>query len=344
MLQNTKTVVIVSLKKPILEPRMKKLAFSLQPAYKVLLIGSHSNNTTSADFVTLPHSSLNIFSILLEVAVKLIKNKPDLLIVQHPLLLIFSPFFRCMYDVQENYRLNFLHNPAYKSPQKYLLAFGVAALEWMYQPFVCKFILAEKVYARQLKFKNAFVLENKFLGGLPDCQVPERLKFLVCGTISRLFGVERAVLFFERVHQLLPESELEVCGHLVEPALGKWLEDRAQRNPAIKLCLSTAPVEHELLLRKMAACSFVVLAHAPNPCIEGKIPTKVYECLALRKPMIAQIGHEFSDLIVSCDAGFVLDFENISEDIFPKLFLDYYRKPLSINPFWQRDEFWKVVN
>jgi glycosyltransferase involved in cell wall biosynthesis len=321
---------------------MKKLAVSFSEMGHVYLVGFSNFNTPKTQFVTFGYKNSSVWRRLLELAKFLRKVKPDLLVVQHPLLLVFSLWFPTVYDVQENYRLNFLFNPAYSSPSKYLLAWAVGIWERFFGLFVKKFLYAEEIYASQLKFRPYSILENKFEGSQSQFQAASERVFLLCGTISRLFGLEEAFAFFERAELRFPESRLRVLGHLVEPQLLGKLKEKASQNPKISLEVSLEPLPHGLILQAMAQSWFVLLPHLPNPCIQDKIPTKVFECLAMQKPMLAQRGHRFAELIEKNRAGLALDWSEL-ESNFPNLEQSFYTQPLSLNPFWEKQELLKAI-
>ncbi len=320
-------ILILSLKKPVDEPRMTKIALSVS-GHRVERIGGEHRWGAWGRFWQ-AYRRIGEFS-------------PDWVIIQHPILLPLAWVWRrswFAYDVQENYALNLLHNPAYRYPTKYLKATMIRLIERMTIHRISVFFLAEQVYALQLRFPRSVVVENRcWPEGLPERRPAAYPVLLVCGTISRLFGADRAVRFFERLQKHFPEVILEVVGHGVEADLVDWLHQKAVANPAIKLQISPKPMEHPILLRSMARAWFLLLPHPRNPCTAGKFPTKLYEALAIGVPVLAQAGHDFAQLVETHQAGLVIDFEDSNTETIARQMKNHNLwVKTALNPFWEKE-------
>jgi hypothetical protein len=60
----------------------------------------------------------------------------------------------------------------------------------------------------------------------------------------------------------------------------------------------------------------VLLPYKSNKSTENRIPTKVFECLSLGIPMIANECQIWSEIIKDLNAGLCIDFENYNFEIF----------------------------
>ncbi len=174
-------ILIASLLKPIDDVRsFERFSLSLAPDFQVFIFGSPSNFPPKffdqIDFFPLPFFPRTFFQRIQGIyffTKKLFDSKPDILIIQSPELLIVGVFyklffagqknskggiglsFKLIYDIQENYFNNILYQNYYTNWKKYLLAFGVRAVETFYSLFVDCFFLAEKSYERELSFINS---------------------------------------------------------------------------------------------------------------------------------------------------------------------------------------------
>ena len=172
-------VVIASVLKPIDDTRMyEKFGLSMAKTnkYDTNIIGFASKNVKPHDSLTFhplgtfPRLSWarlwapwKVYRIYLQV-------KPQLIIANtHEILLVtvlYKIFFgaKIIYDVRENYVKNIMHTTVFPRLLRPMLAAWVRLKELITKPFFNQYLLAEKIYRKQLGFlpDRAVVIENKY--------------------------------------------------------------------------------------------------------------------------------------------------------------------------------------
>lgn len=327
---NKKVIAIISVLKPVDDPRnYEKIATSLGNTnkYDINIIGFKSKNIPASPCVTIHpefsfrRKSFKRLAAPFKIGEKLIKLKPELVIVTCAELLVVTCLYkilfgcRIIYDVQENYFRNFLYSGAYSRLLKYPVAVLVRLLEYATAPLIDQFFLAEHIYARQLHFigKRFIVLENKALlpEGFKKASKPqsEQYRFLYCGTITRHYGALEAITFYKNLQKLFPEATLTIIGHAPEPRFFSEVRNAATNYPGIFLLGDGGIIPHSEILKEMSSTDFVLLPYHSGPNVEGRIPTKLYECLAHEIPVIIPENASWSYLILENNAGIMHDFK-----------------------------------
>lgn len=70
------------------------------------------------------------------------------------------------------------------------------------------------------------------------------------------------------------------------------------------------PISHTILLQELQKTDFVILPYLFNKSTQNCIPTKFYECLAYKKPMLISKNSKWESFINPLDAGMFVDFED----------------------------------
>ena len=253
----------------------------------------------------------------------LIKLKPTLVITCTPELLVPASLYKMIYnsklwyDVQENYRRNIRYQAVYPALLKPLLSAAIGLIEYGTRPMVNHYLLAEKGYLKELSFvKNKHtVLENKYV---PPGEAPKRghrfdsnqhktdspvikddndsnpgtkeLLLIFTGTCSRENGILQAISLVTSLREHGKPIRLQIVGHVPDSEILALIQqEQAQRGSKwIQLIGNGELVPHQTILEYAAKADYGLVAHQPNPSNENCIPTKIYEYLGLRLPMILQ--------------------------------------------------------
>jgi glycosyltransferase involved in cell wall biosynthesis len=352
-----KVIAIISVLKPVDDTRnYEKIAISLGNTnkYDINIIGFKSKNIPDSTAITAHHEfdfdrkSAKRLLASFKIWQKLIKLKPDLIIVTCAELLgvmcLYKIIFGCriIYDIQENYFRNILYSGAYPVALRHPAAFLVRLLEYATSPFVDSFLLAEKVYEQQLPFirKRYVVIENKAI--LPkDLKKSlkthgQRLRFLYCGTISRHFGAMDAITFFKKLQSFIPGSELVIAGHAPDKQFFSEILLTIVGIPSIQLVGNGDLVPHNDILKEMTQADFVLMPYHSDPSVDGRIPTKLFECLAMEIPVIISPNKDWSRLIIANNAGIIYDFKSTTDTAFKKelLSVPFFGKHTSKYYLW----------
>ncbi len=300
-------IVLASVLKPIDDTRMfEKIGKSLArvPEYEIFIIGYPSQQPPyNAGIKFIPHPNFHRLSlrrllIPLLTMKNIIKVKPDALIVNtHELLIVAVTFkilfgMRIIYDVQENYWRNIVWTDTFPPIIRHLLALWVRGKETLLAGFFHLFILAEKGFEKEMKFlKNNFIiLENK--SSLPEGRTRLKssgsIRLLFSGTISESTGVFQAIDLARALYQLDNSIELLIIGYCAVPATLKKIHHLIQDKSYITLIGGDQLVPHEDIVAQLYCSDFGIICYPSSPHTENKIPTKLYEYLSARLPIILQ--------------------------------------------------------
>ncbi|MBN7810817.1 hypothetical protein J0A68_07615 [Algoriphagus sp. H41] len=235
-----------------------------------------------------------------------------------PLASFWKPIlgYKLVYDVQENYRANLDLNPTLSSAAKSRAAKLIQSAEDTDR--IDLYLLAEKCYLNEMPEKTpCLVLENKFRGEVQPTQPIQFLdkrsfRFCITGTITPAFGIWEAVTWFETILPVYPVSTLEIIGHCPLDDFGAKLAQASRQNPQIKLRLDSAPIAHEALIHTLKKADFALLPYQSHPAIDGKMPTKLFECAALGIPVLVSPSPPWVDFLKPFAGGHSVDFSTPS--------------------------------
>lgn len=245
---------------------------------------------------------------------QLLKLKPTTIIVCAvellPVTLLFKFLFssksnkiKLVYDVQENYAFNILYQDNYPRFLKKIIAFLIRSFEKFSSSFIDLYLLAEKCYLEEMPFlkkTNYIFLENKFLPNdsfnkdfnNSDYLKTKEITFLLYGSFSKTYGTLEGILFFKKLKQELQKQEfsatLVLAGYCSDNEYSKQLIEVTENESSILLVNQAIdkPISHEILLHQLQKTDFVILPYLFNKSTQNCIPTKFYECLAYKKPIL----------------------------------------------------------
>lgn len=358
-----KKLLIASVLKPVDDTRMyEKFALSLAQTnkYEVNIIGFSGNSQPAHPNIRF----LPLFSFVRNspkrllasffYAKKVLQLKPELTIVTCSELLGVSWLIRRIfglkycYDMQENTWRNIL----WSADKPTLLRKALASLVWLndrsFLPSTEQVFIAERCYKNEWSFSKGqvvYVLENKarkpallLLDAAFSKGVNQSIKLCFTGTILESYGIQDAIALVDHLIKQGQNICLHVAGHCPRKALYDWLFEQQKSRSWLKLQISTSPVSHQNLLKVLAEADYAVIAYKLNPSNEGCFPTRIYEALAYRKPMLFKKGHPWTTLIDKYDCGLAVDFDSPKVDLQPRLKTGFYRYELPENIFWEYEE------
>ncbi|MCH7399224.1 glycosyltransferase [Belliella sp. DSM 107340] len=359
---NKPKIAIASILKPLHDARsFYRLGLSLRETnkYHLNIIGFSLKNVPSEediDFFTLFDSnrdnprrlfvSINFISILKKI-------KPEVLIITTYELLpaaVLMKFFlkyRLVYDVQENYELNIKENKTISGWKKWLAISWVRTVQNISKPFIDKCIFAEACYQEEMPtIKNFVVLENKFFGKIKKIQTvkfdtDQPLEFLISGTLTKVYGIVDAMLWFGELVKNKPTYKLKIIGHVTIAEYGKRIEEIASKIPQIRLEISPSPIDYKEILRSYNECDIVLLPYHQLPSIHPKIPSKLYESLAMGKPFIFSPNMNWERITNRYGAGLSVNFfepEYAKVEIEKILKKEFYTHGMDKFPYWKSKE------
>lgn len=298
-------IVIASVLKPVDDTRMfEKMGISLAPFYKVDIIGYPSTkppDTGAIDFHPLPpFHRLSLGRILapFRILFRTLILKPDLFIITtHELLFAaFTMKFlrgsKIIYDVRENYRRNILHTNTFPLILRPLLASWVAMKEWFGRLYVDHYFLAEDGYREELFFPTGkfTVLENKFRRPQNFAERKDRrdgtIRLLFSGTLNEGTGIFTAIDLSEKLHALSDKITLTIIGYCAQGEVLAKIRKAISNKSYVTLVGGDTLVPHEEILNAIQESDFGIVSYPPNPSTINSVPTKLYEYMACRLPII----------------------------------------------------------
>jgi hypothetical protein len=281
------------------------------------------------------------------------KVKPDIIIVSTwellPAAVVGKIVFggKLVYDVQENSIFNLQYNRSMSTWKRAFTKRVIRFFETISRPFVSYFLLAEKCYVKELPaFTPYLVLENKYHENPVDIKEEvrlnkERLKFLISGTITEVYGILDAIEWFKVIHQSLPSFHLNIIGHCTLPAFKEKIKKASEGIEAISLTLPEEAVPYTEILEAYAQSDVILMPYHQLPSIKDKIPSKLYESLALGKPYLISPNTKWKVLTEKYNSGLSIDFrdlENAAKNLAFFLQGTYYLTLPGDEVLWKSDE------
>ncbi|HZY80146.1 MAG TPA: hypothetical protein VFE50_11530 [Cyclobacteriaceae bacterium] len=352
-----KKIVIASVLKPADDVRaFEKMAMTLAgEGHQVYLVGMPS--TTSVSPPNIHFIELSPFNRLswrrlarpLRVLRKVRKVKPEVLIVNTHELLIVSFLNRILfggkivYDIQENYYRNILHTHAFSSWLRMPVAMWVRMKEYLFVPFFNQVILAEKCYVDELSFvpKSSTILENKSVlpPGFERRPSANKIILAFTGTLGESTGVFQAIELAEKLHEKRADIELHIMGFCALPNVLADIMSRCSGKSYIKLLAGKMQIGHSSILDLISKAHFGIISYPASPHTAGRIPTKLFEYLSARLPILLQDNSPWVGLTNRVSAAIVVDFHNPDVD---RLLKDMTSKTFYTGPvdefFWRSEE------
>lgn len=351
-----KVIAIISVLKPVDDTRnFEKVARSIGNTnkYDINIIGFSTKNIPSDRNITFHpifnfrrNSSKRLIASIL-IFRKLLKLKPELIIVTTSELLIVSIVnkilfgVKIIYDVQENYYRNILYTNTYPPPLKYVIAFGVRTIELISSLFIDQYILAEKVYFNQMKYlsSKSEVIENKALIPFHLRQIKQEknkeLVFVYSGTIADHYGIFEAIDFIKNLKATIDSIHFIIIGYTAQDKTYKKIQKLIRNLSYIKIIGGNRLVPHSQILMEMEMADFCLLPYQTNKSTEGRIPTKLYECMAMEIPVIISPNPAWDSIIKENNAGIIYDFNSKSPQLSERLQNQFYGNNISFQSMWE---------
>ena len=324
--EKKKKIVIASVLKPVNDTRMtEKIAFSLTSLGDVSVIGfSADYNSTKVRIINLPYfKRISIKRLLMpwKILRYVVGISPHVFIITTHELLVVAIFARLItgcrlvYDIQENYYRNIKFTSAFPISIRNLVAAYVRVKEIVASVFVTHFFLAERSYQDELSFhgRRYSVIENKVIRPA-TLALPARNKnaFLFSGTLAESTGVFIAIDLVERLHECDASITLTIVGYCAKPAELSKLVARVANKEFISIIGGSELVPHQTILQHIATASFGIISYPPNPSTSESTPTKLYEYLGYRLPILLIRNARWERICEQYNAACTFDAESIA--------------------------------
>lgn len=148
------------------------------------------------------------------------------------------------------------------------------------------------------------------------------------GLFSAERGIETAIRAMPFILKNMPSARLVLVGS--GPSLG-WLKKMAQEEGPAERIDFVGWVDYRLFPSYIHISDVCVIPHPSNPFIDTTIPNKLFEYMALGKPVVVSDAKPLKRIITECQCGEV--FESSSPKAFAEAILKIYRadKPYGKN-------------
>ena len=335
---STTKIVISSVLKPIHDTRLyEKIAQSIHqtfPTIDIHLLAHYSQYQTQKVNKKIFQKSIFHFSRLhprrflanFILFKHLWKIRPKLVIVATfellPAAVLYKLVYKTVliYDVQENYYLNIAYTRVFPPVLKNILASIVRAVERVAHPWIDHYWLAEECYLEEMPYtqKKGTLIRNKFkrsqLPASVEKSSSDQIQFLYSGTISEDYGIFRAINFMHQLHQVYPFVHLKIIGFCPQEITLRKLKAKLQEVTYLSLEGGESTVSHERIIRAIQESDYMLLPYYQNRSVEKRIPTKVYEALALQIPMLIQENAYWKGFLnqFSFEVALWIDFDDLS--------------------------------
>ena len=356
-----KKIVIASILKPVDDTRMyEKMGVSLSKTnkYDVNIIGYSVKSLPKQDNITFHplfnFSRLSLSRLLAPVKCYLLLRsiRPKTLIVNsHELL--FMGFIYCLfnksrliYDVRENYYRNILYTKTFPRLIRPLLATWVRFKEYASHLFVDHYFLAEQYYEQEFSFTKgkSTVIENKYQPLDKGATTIERhssgLKLLFSGTLAESTGVYLAIDLAIKLHDVEPSVTLDIIGYSPIMSVIENIKSKIESFSFITLTGGNVLVPHHEVITKICQANFGIIHYPSNKSTINSTPTKLYEYLANKLPIIMQNHPKWKAICAENSAGITVDFDHFSPQNLLEIMKsqEYYLNSKNTSFLWEHEE------
>lgn len=357
---NKSTIVIASVLKPVDDSRMyEKLAYTLSNTdqFQVHIIGCASSISENPKIIQHPFPPFRRISFGRLMApwrifFRTLRLKPDILIITTHELLYLALFMKLVmkckiiYDVQENYYWNILYTDVFPSLIKPFIAIYVLGKETITSKWVDHFFLAERGYETELNFpgKNKTVLENKVQIAASEkkpggrVQTGNAIRLLFSGTLAESTGVFTAIDLAVKLHIIDERFKLIIIGFCAQHSVLDKIKMLIKPRPFIQLVARDSPVPHTEILAEIKKADFGLITYQINPSTMNSIPTKLYEYLGCRLPILLINHKPWVDFCKPYSAAVVFDPATIDSVSICKQMMEKYFYPVDpADVYWQSE-------
>lgn len=224
-------------------------------------------------------------------------QKADIYFIHSPELLFTAYLLKlggasCVYDVHEDYALTIKHAKHYPSWLRKFLASLILSIEKWSSKWLDGIIYAEQCYDNILYARNYIVLENTFsssssaeeasLTNLPDRYL------LYTGTIAPEWGIFSTLSLWKK-WRAIEAIPLLIAGFTYQQKLLDEIQDWLKEERLEQQCMligGNTYVPYHHIISLIRNCTALTALYELTPVLEKKIPTKFYEGLANKKPLI----------------------------------------------------------
>jgi len=308
--------MLASYQKPINDTRMyEKFGLSLLNSgkYKVIIVGRPAQTTPTEEIQFIPKFKFtrNGFSRLIAwiSLLKLLREfQPSVVIISSWELLPALAFYRCekkVYDIRENY----IKNTEFNSRSMRWIKIGVVKLYERFRTHADIFLISDESYRSELSLNTnqAVLIRNSYKTPAFHHQRSSGSTFLFSGTLSKAYGVYRAIEIVRKLHTNDPSVRLTIIGFCPVKKDRETLNKIAASTPWITLKGIDHLVDHELILKEIQISNYGIISYEHHDHILSCTPTRLYEYIGERLPILFTGHKDWKQLIDSVQGGIAIN-------------------------------------
>ena len=106
--------------------------------------------------------------------------------------------------------------------------------------------------------------------------------------------------------------KLTIAGQVPSSEVLSYIKTLAGQQTYIRFIGDGSLVNHDIIMELALKADVALVANQPNPSNENCIPTKIYECLGLRLPMILQSHALWESITNPYHAAISINFDDFS--------------------------------
>lgn len=344
--------------KPVDDTRMyEKMGLSLasEGQYEVHIIGYRGNQQDErlTFHPLIPFKRLELKRLLVPwlILKKALSINPSIFIITTHELLYCGVLLKALrgsllvYDVQENYYRNIRYLPSFPRYIRQIIARYVRIKEHFFAPWVNLFLLSDRGYKDELPFigKKSVAIENKVREETINRNTirhkSDQTHLLFSGTLAISTGVFMAIDLAVSLHQIDDRIKLKIIGYCAQPEILHRIRQNISNKTFITLSGGDELVPHKDVMEAIAESDFGIIAYQPSPATENTTPTKLFEYLGARLPILSIYHAEWIRLCSQYHAAITFDPSNPQPaELLKKMKeTDFYIHPPGPEVFWENE-------
>jgi hypothetical protein len=223
----------------------------------------------------------------------------------------------------------------------------VRSKEVLTAKYVDHFFLAETGYERELKFPagRKTVLENKVRRDVALPRAPsspqskKSINLIFSGTLAETTGVFMAIDLAVKLHTLDARFTLTIIGYCAQVRVLEKIRMLVQVRPFITLIAHERPVSHEKILEAIRKADFGMICYEINPSTMNSIPTKLYEYLGFKLPILLVNHKPWVDFCQRWSAAAVFDSKHPdAAALFEAMMSNRFYTSEPTDVYWESEE------
>lgn len=358
MQKSKKTVLISSVLKPVNDTRLyEKIGRSLtkHEYLDIHICGFKSSIPNNQKITFHPiffFKRLSIWRFLSywKYAILIIKVKPNIIICNTFELQIINITYKILfgaeyyYNLEENYYRNIRYTSNFNRLFRTPFSLLIRLKEKILHPFVTQYLSAENCYLDEMPFikeKTTTILNKTTPTPLAISREKntDKSHFLYTGTIAEQYGIFNIINFIKSIHETDPKYQLTIIGYCPNLNTLSLVKKEIKNQSYITLIGGEQPIDHNAILKHISQADIGIISYINNLSTENCFPTKIYEYLHYKLPIVSLTKNKWSNTDILDTAILEFDFNSSIKTIIDEInSYDFYTNETPKNIYWESEE------